>query len=229
MKTACFIPVKSHSERIPGKNFREVGGRKLYEWICMHALESGSFSDIYVDTDSAEIAGWASMQGIKIIKRLPELASNDANGNDLLVHHRGLHPEYDLYFQLFATAPFLKPSTIRDCVAKLAADTHYDSVFTAVQRRGFFWMNGVPVNYRPGVLPRSQDLPPVLEETTGLYGIRATALDKYRCRIGARPMVVLVGEDEAVDINNPRDLAVAQANLLQPAHIVPGEALGHGA
>ena len=32
MKTACFIPIKSNSERVKGKNFRMLNGKKLYEY-----------------------------------------------------------------------------------------------------------------------------------------------------------------------------------------------------
>ncbi len=31
MKTACFIPIKAHSERVSGKNLRILNGKKLYE------------------------------------------------------------------------------------------------------------------------------------------------------------------------------------------------------
>lgn len=27
MKTACFIPIKANSERVPGKNFRVLNGK----------------------------------------------------------------------------------------------------------------------------------------------------------------------------------------------------------
>ena len=71
-------------------------------------------------------------------------------------------------------------------------------------------MNGIPVNYRPGILPRSQDLVPIMEETTGLYGIKKESLDKYRCRIGRKPYVHVVSKFEAVDINTEEDLLVAE-------------------
>ena len=32
MKTACFIPIKMNSERVPGKNLRVLNGKKLYEY-----------------------------------------------------------------------------------------------------------------------------------------------------------------------------------------------------
>ena len=51
---------------------------------------------------------------------------------------------------------------------------------------------------------------PVIEETTGMYGIAAESLDKYRCRIGRSPFVQLVNKFEAVDINTEDDLKLAE-------------------
>lgn len=71
-------------------------------------------------------------------------------------------------------------------------------------------MNNTSINYRPCILPRSQDLTDVIEETTGLYGISNYALNKYRCRIGACPYVHLVNKFEAVDINTEEDFKIAE-------------------
>ena len=32
--------------------------------------------------------------------------------------------------------------------------------------------NKKPINYKPKILPRSQDAKPIIQETTGLYGIK---------------------------------------------------------
>lgn len=210
MRTACFIPIKANSERVPGKNFRILNGKKLYEYICEHVAEANIFDDVYIDTNSEEIASYASNSGFHAIERKPELALNTANGNDLLVYHFDQYPGYDYYFQLFATAPYLQPKTIKDCFDKLISSEKYDSCFTATENHGFYWLNETPVNYRPGILPRSQDMAAVVEESTGLYGISRESLDKYRCRIGARPYIHVISKFEAVDINTEEDLKVAE-------------------
>ena len=51
---------------------------------------------------------------------------------------------------------------------------------------------------------------PVIEETTGLYGMSAQALAKYRCRIGAKSYICIVNKFEAVDINTEEDLKMAE-------------------
>lgn len=210
MKTICIIPIKENSERVPGKNFKILCNRKLYEYIIMHAMQAECFDEIFIDTNSDEIKEYVKRKGLKVIDRLDILASNNANGNDLLVYHQELYPNFDYYFQLFATAPYLQPSTIKKCVDMLLTSEQWDSCFTAVKHNGFFWVNENPINYRPEVLPRSQDMLPVIEETTGLYGINKHSLKKYRCRIGRKPYIHLVSGFEAVDINTEEDLKIAE-------------------
>lgn len=139
--------------------------------ICEHIKLANVFDDVYVDTNSEEVAEFAEKIGFNVIERKPELTENTVNGNDLMVYHQQIFPDYDYYFQLFATAPYLQPATIKACYNKLINSEEYDSCFTAIENRSFYWYANMPVNYRPGILPRSQDMLPVIEETTRLYGI----------------------------------------------------------
>lgn len=211
MKTAAFIPIKSHSERVPGKNFRNWKGRPLYQWIITRALDAGCFADVFVDTDSADVMDFARQHRVSIIHRRRDLAGNGANGNDLIAHHYDLFPEYDAYFQLFATAPELRPETIASCVDTLTLAEHdgeFDSVMTGAWIRGWFWLTDRHPLYRPSILPRSQDWISVWKESTGLYGILREPLKRYRQRIGARPIMYPIDDAEMVDIDTPADMAL---------------------
>ena len=209
MNVSAFIPIKSHSERVPGKNFRDFDGRPLYHHIIDHAQEAGCFANVFVDTDSSEVGDYARHRDCVLIHREPWLASDAANGNDLLARHAELVPDVDIYCQLFATAPRLKPTTIKACVEALRDRPECDSVFTATHEAGWFWLDGQPLNFRPGILPRSQDARWLTKETTGLYAIRRESLKRYRCRIGANPIPYIVDPREAVDLDNERDFTDA--------------------
>ena len=210
MKVVCFIPIKSNSERIPGKNFRFLCGKPLYQYIIDHAIQADCFDDIYVDTNNEDVKKYCEIKKIKWIERKEEFTLNTINGNDLLNYHYDLYPDYDFYFQLFATAPFLQAESIALAVNTLVASTKYDSIFTGVSENGFYWYKDTPINYRPSILPRSQDIIPVIEETTGLYGISNSSLKRYHCRIGSKPCISIVNKFEAVDINTEDDLKMAE-------------------
>ena len=65
-----------------------------------------------------------------------------------------------------------------------------------------------PVNYNPKVLPRSQDAIPIIQETTGLYGIKKKSLLKKKCRIGYKPFFYKVSDKEALDLDNSEDFEI---------------------
>ena len=210
MRSVAFVPIKANSTRVPGKNLRSLGGTPLYRPLLTNVVLANSFDKIVVDTDSQEITEWCNQKGIDVIKRDPWYASDEANGNELLVYHSEIFPEYELYFQLFVTAPFLSSKTIEDCLSFLKSNRGYDSIFTAQKQTGWFWMDGNPVNYQPGLLPRSQDAKFLIQETTGLYGIRKQALQKYKQRIGLDPKYWIVDWKESIDIDDEEDFRFAE-------------------
>tara|TARA_A100001201_G_scaffold142545_1_gene141021 strand:- start:19057 stop:19713 length:657 start_codon:yes stop_codon:yes gene_type:complete len=212
MKICATIPIKSNSTRVKDKNFRLLGGKPLYQYIIDHCIESESFNDIYVDTDSEDIKSYCFQNKVKWIERKPELTLDTANGNDVLHYDvNRIDKNYDFYFQLYATAPFLKPETISACVTKLTHSSTYDSILTATEEYGWHWFNDQPVNYQPNILPRSQDATPVIKESTGLYGISESAYHRYRCRVGAKPYFYILSDpSESIDLDTYEDFRKAE-------------------
>jgi len=214
MKICATIPIKSNSTRVKNKNFQLLGDKPLYQYIIDHCIQAECFDDIYVDTDSPEINSYCVENQIICIKRKPELTLDTANGNDVFHYDIDFVGHYDFYFQLYATAPFLKPDTIRQCVDKLTHTTKYDSILTATEEYGWFWHKEQPVNYQPNILPRSQDATPVIKETTGLYGISKRAYERYKCRVGATPYFYIIRDrKECIDLDTQEDFDIA-AQLL---------------
>ena len=203
MRVVAIVPIKSDSKRVHKKNFKKVQGKPLYHYI-LDKLKKCNFDDVYVDTDSTAIKKFCKKKRIKIIHRIPKLATDKANGNDLLNYHAKII-NADLYFQLFITAPLLKIETINNCIRILKISNKYDSVLTSKKLYTWFWFKNKPVNYNPKVLPRSQDALPVVVETTGLYGIKRNSLIKRKCRIGKRPYFYEVLQRESVDLDTDED------------------------
>ena len=79
------------------------------------------------------------------------------------------------------------------------------AILTVKKIYSWFWFKNKPVNYNPKTLPRSQDAMPIIQESTGLYGIKSNILKKKKCRIGAKPFFYLINENEALDLDTEDD------------------------
>ncbi len=202
-KVVAIIPIKKNSKRVKKKNFKTINNKKLYEYL-LEKLHRCNFDEIYIDSDSSEIEKYAKKYGFNFIKRKPYLARDNANGNDLLNYHSKIITA-DIYFQLFVTAPLLSVKTINKCINILKKSKNKDSILTVHEIYSWFWFNGKPVNYKPKILPRSQDAKPIIQESTGLYGIKREALKKFKCRIGLKPIFYNIPQHESVDLDNLKD------------------------
>lgn len=203
MKTVAIIPIKENSKRVKKKNFKKINKVPLYE-ILLKKLKKCDFDEVYIDSDSGVIRKFCIKNNFKFIKRLPRLTLDNANGNDLLNYHSKII-KADFYFQLFITAPLMSVETINKCIKFLKNSRKYDSILTSRSIYSWFWFNNKPINYKPNILPRSQDAKPVIVETTGLYGISSQSLQKYKCRIGKNPFFFEVPANESLDLDNEED------------------------
>jgi len=202
VKTVAIIPIKTNSKRVKGKNFKKIHNIPLYQ-IILNKVKKSNFDEIYVDTDSKIIKKFCVKNNIFIIDRIKKLSKDNANGNDLLNYHfKKIKSDY--YFQIFITAPLLSINSINQCI-KLLKRKKNDSILNVSEIYSWFWFNGKPVNYKPKILPRSQDAQPIIQETTGLYGISKEALKKYKCRIGKKPIFYKVSAQESLDLDNVQD------------------------
>ena len=213
MKIVAIVPIKLKSKRLKNKNFKKINGRPLYKYL-LDKLKFTNFDEIYVDSNSPEIEEYCKLKDYKFIKRLPKLALDNANGNDLLNYHSKII-NADIYFQLFITAPLLKIKTINNCIKKIKKSKKYDSILTSKSVQTWFWYKGKPVNYDPKILPRSQDADPLVFETTGLYGIRKKILLSKKARIGNKPYFYEVSDEEAIDLDNLKDFGYLEYYVKQ--------------
>lgn len=87
--------------------------------------------------------------------------------------------ETDYMVFLCCTSPFIKPTTIHDMVGHII-NNGFDSAFTAFAFKNFDWFNDQPLNYDPSSnIPRTQDLKPIIIETSGLYVFSKELFEKY--------------------------------------------------
>jgi len=65
-RAVAFVPARSGSERVPGKNVRPLAGHPLVAYAIETALQSGVFERVVCSTDSEDIADVARWYGADV-------------------------------------------------------------------------------------------------------------------------------------------------------------------
>ena len=115
----------------------------------------------------------------------------------------------DIYVYAHATAPFITKDTMEKCINAVKSG-EYDSAFCALKLQDYLWQNGEPLNFDATNVPRTQDLTPIYQETSGVYVFTKDVFKNKHRRIGDKPYVSEVSFKEAVDIDNPEDFLLAE-------------------
>jgi regulator of RNase E activity RraA/CMP-N-acetylneuraminic acid synthetase len=204
-----FVPAKGSSDRIRSKNMRILDGEFLFRRKLRQLLESGVFDEVWLDTESDEIAAAAADLPVKRLKRDPALASNATDGHELFAYECAAVPGGDLYVQALCTAPFVGPETLRRAVAALREAPDADSLVAVTREKHYEWDGQDPI-YGRGRIPNSVDLPPHTIEAMSLYMMRATSPDFPGKRFGRRPLLFDLTTRERLDINWQEDLDLAE-------------------
>lgn len=218
----ALLPMKGHSERVPGKNIRPLCDRPLCHWILEALAASPYVSEILVDTDSREIADLVqARKKVRVIMR-PEHLLGDMVGINPLIENGIRHCAGEWFLQTHSTNPLLTTGTINGAIeAFFAAQNANDTLFsvTPYQVR-FYRSDASAINHEPGNMLRTQDLPPIFEENSNLYLFSRKSFASCGHRIGKKPLLFPMNKLEAVDIDNEEDFILAEllmARRLKPS------------
>jgi regulator of RNase E activity RraA/CMP-N-acetylneuraminic acid synthetase len=209
LRVVGFVPAKGSSDRIPSKNMRILDGEFLFRRKLRQMLESGVFDEVWLDTESEEIAGLAADLPVKVLRRDPALASNATDGHALFANECRAVPGGDIYVQALCTAPFVGPETFRRAVAALREAPQADSLVAVTQEKHYEWSGADPA-YGRGRVPNSVDLPAHTIEAMSLYMMRASSPDFPDKRFGRSPLLFELTTRERLDINWQEDLDLAE-------------------
>ncbi|HMV29261.1 MAG TPA: acylneuraminate cytidylyltransferase family protein [Anaerolineales bacterium] len=212
MKLAALVPMRHHSQRVPGKNYRPLAGKPLFQHILETLQAVPEIDTVIVDTDSEPVMDGVRrlFPNVKLIQRPEHLRADDVPMNDILLYDTA-QVQVDFYLQTHSTNPLLKAETISRGVKSFLADyPKYDSLFsvTRLQTR-LYWQDGRAINHNPLELLQTQDLPPVYEENSCVYLFTRENLERKKHRIGDKPFMFEIDADEAWDIDEELDFEIA--------------------
>lgn len=211
----AIVPMKAHSERVPGKNFRMLGGKPLFRWIIDTLTESTKIDCVIVNTDSDILLKDSYLQGhpkLRLRQRAPDLCGDFVSMNKVIADDVFAHPS-GAYLMTHATNPFLSLKTIEKAINAYYSglEEGFDSLFSVNKfQTRMFNEKLEPVNHDPQALIRTQDLPVLYEENSCLYLFSKSSFEMTNARIGLKPSVIVTPKAESHDIDDPDDWRFAQ-------------------
>ncbi|MES2190297.1 MAG: acylneuraminate cytidylyltransferase family protein [Pseudomonadota bacterium] len=215
------ICARGGSAGVPGKNIRMLCGKPLIAWTIGQAFDAAIADQIFVSTDSEEIAAVARDAGAQVpFLRPPELATATAGKLPVIqhlvewveVHHGPVTSIVDLD----PTSPLRSVADIQTCFDMLDEETDvvitgYEAdknpYFNMVERKpsGFFERVCLPLSE---VLGR-QSAPPVYAMNASIYAwhrhtLTSSLWDAPRIRLHAMP------KERSIDIDHPIDFDLVE-------------------
>ena len=209
----ALVPMRHHSARVEGKNYRLIAGRPLYAYILETLLQCKAISKVVVDTDSPIIREGVrqAYPQIELLARPEHLTADDVPMNDILLHDVG-QVKSAFYLQTHTTNPLLGVETIGRAINTFFEGwPERDSLFSVTPFQTRLWTaGGEAVNHDPQELIPTQDLKPLMVENSCLYIFSREGLIERHNRIGRNPVLFKISPEEAVDIDTEWEFRLAE-------------------
>lgn len=215
MNYQIIIPARGGSKRFPKKNIRPLNGIPLIAHSILFALKSFPATNIWVNTDDAEIAEIASGYGVNITIRPDYLSSDTSSTAEVLLYQQsvfGLNQiTCDAMILLQATNPLRPEGLIGKAIAEFEkSERNSLASFSQLNRKygkiksDFY----IPENYKLG--QRMQDIELDYYENGLIYITNAKSIQNKEI-ITADVFPLILQELEAtVDIDEPSDMLYAE-------------------
>jgi CMP-N,N'-diacetyllegionaminic acid synthase len=229
----ALVPARAGSERVPGKNVRELAGHPLLAYTIAAARESGVFGAIVVSTDSEEIAEVARRYGAEVPGLRPaELATATSPDVEWVTHVMAGRDEV-IFGILRPTSPFRGAATIRRAFERLVELGERADSIRAVelvrQHPGKMWvLEGElmrPFADQPDGVPfhsmQYQALPQVYVQNSSLELAWSRVLEGVPSIAGSRVAPFLTEGAEGLTIDYPEDFERAEALVASGAASLP--------
>ena len=222
MKLFSFIFARGGSKGIPNKNIIDFGGIPLISHSINLAKEINFVDRVVVSSDSEDILSIAKDSGAQVIKRPPELSSDEAP--EWLAWRHAVEQikqdeEFDLFLSLPATAPLRSKEDISNCLSCMDDETDIVITVTPSSRSPYFNMVKIGEDEKTQLVigrdkfSRRQDVPITFDITTVAYLTRPEFIMSKSSIFEGNVKSVIVPKERAVDIDDEIDLLVAKKLL----------------
>ena len=131
----AIVPARGGSKGLPGKNIMPLNGKPLIGWTIGQAKASRYIDELFVSTDSPEIASVAGTFGAPVPTLRPAAISGDESpSSDFILHTLELFREqgrhFDYILLLEPTSPLRKPDDIDRAIETLFRFNGVDGIIS---------------------------------------------------------------------------------------------------
>jgi CMP-N-acetylneuraminic acid synthetase len=169
-KLIAMIPARLGSQRLKKKNLAPLNGMPLIAHAIRKCLSANCFDEVWVNSESHEIAEVAVKEGAKFHKRPEELANNIATSEDFVAEFFEVH-ECEAMFQVHSIAPLLTAAEVSGFVEEYRKDA-FDVLLSCIPDQIEVAFKGQPVNFTYDEKTNSQNLTPVQRVTWSITAWR---------------------------------------------------------
>ena len=224
MSTVACIFARAGSKGIPNKNIQQFSGKPLISWTIELALNVTQINEVFVSTDSEEIAEIARMAGATIPFIRPSELATDTSPEwhswqhfiKFLADKDGRLPE--AFLSLPATSPLRSINDVENCLNEFKKGrADFVVGITPSQRNPYFNMVKKGEDNQVNLViqqvekySRRQDTPEIFDLTTVCYvGKPSTILTKNSIFEG-KVAGVEIPRERAIDIDTELDFQIAE-------------------
>ena len=134
-KILAIIPARGGSKGLPDKNIKLLNGKPLIAWTIEQAKSSEYIDEVFVTTDSIDIAKVSESFGVKVpFLRPAELASDTASSvaviEHVISHFKQSNKFFDYIILLEPTSPLRKDNDIDDAIKQCVSDDTADGIIS---------------------------------------------------------------------------------------------------
>ena len=235
MTTLAVIIARAGSKGLVNKSMQPLLGKPVIAWTIEHALGIRCADAVVLTSDCPSILAVGREHGLLCYERPAHRAADTTTIDDAVRH--GVECWEAQHNRPCATVAILygnipvRPADLSDRAVQKLIETKADSVQSVypVGKMHPFWMKklsgpqgDVLEMYEPNRIYRRQDLPPVFMLDAGVLAVTRSSLfgvdpAEPHAFLGRDRRAIVTAPGEVVDVDDERDLALAEVMLQRRA------------
>lgn len=205
MRVAAVIPARKGSQRLPGKNRADIGGKEMWRHSLEHALAS-SCRPVVVSTDDEDIIEQCTHPATITVLQ-PKFPQTYNVMQQVLAHAdeqlwmRGIDPE--AYCLLQPTSPLRLVEDVQACVDAVSNSPSFDAAVSVTE-------GADDIAFEMRFAGRLERLPKIVVPNGAVYVVRTKVLRDGGSWYGDHTYGHVMPKERSVDVDTAVDLEVAR-------------------